>query len=236
MSSSKSSGAHVATLKKTLTRTHPYMSQPQQQTPQSVVSSTSGKMTRKQSTNVQHRQNVDTYELQDYLGGDLSLAHLTGNASEYPTIRRATASGSYASASSAGVAGPTFKGILKNRANAAETSAKTASKAATSGGKSKTSNAPCDLEDPKMRERLKFLSGNTKSIEYFAHQFERVADMQRNAPPPGRKGFANGKVAPPALIGNYLFEIIGEIKTKNRRETTKKIIFFVFFFISKKAI
>ena len=49
-------------------------------------------------------------------------------------------------------------------------------------------------------EKLKFLSGNTKSIEYFTRKFDEVEMAYSRS---------NYKMTSPARIGSYLFEIIG---------------------------
>ncbi len=55
--------------------------------------------------------------------------------------------------------------------------------------------------DKKDFDKLKFLSGNTKSIEYFTRKFEEVEIAFSRS---------NHKTTTPARIGSHLFEIIGE--------------------------
>lgn len=55
--------------------------------------------------------------------------------------------------------------------------------------------------DKKDFDKLKFLSGNTKSIEYFTRKFEEVEIAFSRS---------NHKITAPARIGSHLFEIIGE--------------------------
>ena len=103
--------------------------------------------------------------------------------------------------------GGVLKGILTNKSNVqkgpASKSGKNPSKL------NANSEMPLNIADN--YEKLKFLSGNTKSIEYFTRKFDEVETAYKQS---------NYKRKSPVLIGAHMFEIVGNYSRKSITKVT----------------
>ena len=186
------SKSSLSQTQKNTTRMHPYGAQQQQNivtNNRKIGASSVATVSTKPNANattMQRQMHMDTYDLQDYLIGDKNVKQL---ANDYPTMRR----------NQEPAIGIAYKGLLKNRTNLSAEN-KSASNKKGDGGKQSSEETVVDIRE---MLQLKFLSGNTNSIEYFTRKFEHVNEMHKASQGTKVKNM-------PSMVGAHLFEIIGK--------------------------
>jgi hypothetical protein len=209
---SKSSSSSAGLSQKNKTRIHPYAQQQQQRNVSASASNINMGLTRRKSTTTtttatktkthinDNYDDLDFYQEQDYLNGRTSVKAMASNT----------------------------KGILKNSTNKMSSNPpapyKTNSKssrvysAASSSSNYKNDNnnkLASYIQNTNNKEdidKLKFLSGNTSSIEHFARKFHQIEVMSRgSSSASGRNKTSSNSHSHLKLIGNHLFELIGTL-------------------------